>query len=126
MEPAFTTHRVPRTGAKDLVFEGVLLGRAERQAAPPDRPLRVSVYVTRAGAYVTHIERGALIFPGTDAAAPENQPSKHTAQVHDSAEAAFRTLVNRRGELGAVSKAAWESAYRHWPALRGQDVEEAP
>lgn len=118
--------RVPRSAEKDLQLEGHLIGRAERAAAFPDRPVAVSIYATAGGKYVTQIERGEL----RDGSGPDARvglPATSRAAVHDDPAAAFRWLVeDGRGKLGAVSKAAWEQACRNWPSLDGEDVEVVP
>lgn len=115
-QPAPQTFRVARSGAKDLQFEGFLLGRAERSAHRQeldDSGLTVSVYATVGGKYITHVEREDVLGE-TDS----------RAAVHDTPEATYAWLVaDNRGKLGPVSKHAWREACERWPALRGQDVE---
>ena len=119
MRVPFQKFRVRRSGAKDLAFDGYLLGRAERSVARQelsDSGLTVSVYVTMGGKYITHVEREDVLGEVTARAA-----------VHDDPGSAYAWLVaDSRGKLGPVSKAAWEQACRNWPALLDEDVERVP
>src|SRR5215211_3868498 len=64
-QPSPRTFRLHRSDDRDLQFEGHLIGHAERNAGFPDRPVKVSIYATQSGKYVTHIERGALVMGGS-------------------------------------------------------------
>jgi hypothetical protein len=121
-QPSPRTFRLHRSDDRDLLFEGHLIGHAERNAGFPDRPVKVSIYATQSGKYVTHIERGALVMGGSREA--EGLPAHTKAGVHDSPDEALQWLLaDNKGKLGAVSKAAWTEACRSWTGLQGRDVE---
>lgn len=85
------TYRIMRSGDKDLQFEGFLIGRGEKVAGFPDRPLGGSVYVTTSGKYVTQVEQGSVTMPanGISPSIPVMESSS-CAAVHETPEQTYQ------------------------------------
>jgi hypothetical protein len=121
------SYRLVRSGDRDLLFDGYLLGQARRNEV-----VGVAIYSTVGGKYVTHVERLAVRknegFTGKSAGRFSRTPpfigqKESKVGIHDTPEGALAWLVADNGKLGDVSKEAWENACRAWPALKGYDVE---
>ena len=105
-------HRLKRDDARDLAFDGWLLGEGHLRRPPVGTV--VSIFATCGGKVITHVRQYD----------EDRGDDTHRAAVHDSGAEAYDWLVaDGGGRLGSASRLAWENATHRLPALEEDAVE---
>lgn len=112
---ALQGYQVERDDNLPLQFKGYLVGWNDVDLSVA-RGTRVTIFVTKSNKIVTAVhqwQRGE-----------KSQRQRHTAGVHQTAQAALDWLIgDDSGKLGRSSREAWEMACQIWPGLQGHEVE---
>lgn len=113
--------RVKRDGARDLAFQGELIGEGSH-GGPGEfvsdwqHGTEVAIYLTNKAKLVTAVRQWTIW---------EGESDVHRAAAHDTPQEAYQWLVRDcGGTLGRASKEAWETACERCGVLAGFDVEE--